>query len=90
MCGTEVRGFMHTRNTPGQKAVRHRMRGMRLTAEIPHKHYGSVLFVCNYYVCDSTSTTNNIQSQLNNLWKRVSTNHLMDDSATGATSDPHR
>ena len=43
---------------------------MRLIAEIPHEHYESALFVRSDYICDSTSTTNNvdiIQAQLTNL-----------------------
>ena len=47
----------------GEKAVRPRIRGMCLAAEILHEQYGSALFVRNDYVCDSTSTssTNNVE-----------------------------
>ena len=34
---------------------------MRLVAEMPHEQYGSALFVSTDYICESTSTTNNVE-----------------------------
>ena len=47
----------------GEKAVRPRIRGMRLVAKIPHKQYGSDIFVRSDYIYDltSTSTINNVE-----------------------------
>lgn len=54
----------------GPDAVRPRVSGMKLVAEIPHEKYGSALFVRNS--CDSTSTSNIdnieiIQAKLNGV-----------------------
>ena len=56
----------------GLKVIRSNIRGMTLVAEMPHEQYGSVIFVRNNCICDSTSTSNAnnveiIQAQLNKL-----------------------
>ena len=71
MCAEQKCHIIGTQETHrGQEAVRSRIRGMRLAAEILHEQYGSALFVCNDYICDSTSTSATniveiIQAQLN-------------------------
>ena len=45
------------------KAIRPRINGMELVAEIPHDKYGSTVFVSKNYTCESTSvsSTDNIE-----------------------------
>ena len=45
------------------KAIRPRINGMELVAEIPHDKYGSAVFVSKNYTCESTSvsSTDNIE-----------------------------
>ena len=45
------------------KAIRPRINGMELVAEIPHDKYGSAVFVSKNYICESTSvsSTDNIE-----------------------------
>ena len=45
----------------GLKAIRPNIRSMSLVAEIPHEQYGRAIFVRNNCICDSTSTSNNVE-----------------------------
>ena len=79
----------------GLKAIRPKIRGMSLVAEIPHEQYGSAIFVRNNCICDSTSTpnTNNveiIQAQLNKLTVTSVYKPPNEQFSFGATSHQHR
>ena len=70
VCKPQVLCMQETHRGPG--AVRPRVRGMNLVAEIAHEQYGSALFIRDSCICESTSTSSTdnidiIQATLNGV-----------------------